>query len=51
LRNRSALATRVLRIFIGDIERELRRSAVALAHARLSAVRVLQLFGWALKEH
>jgi len=32
LRNHAALATRVLRIFIGSIERELRRSAAAPVH-------------------
>ena len=44
-------ATRVLRIFIGSIERELRRSTAAPAHARLGAVSFLQRFGSALNEH
>jgi len=51
LRNHSALATRVLRIFIGRIERELRRSAAAPAHARLGAASFLQRVGSALNEH
>ncbi len=51
LRNHAALATRVLRIFIGSIQRELRRSAVAPAHARIGAVSFLQRFGSSLNEH
>ena len=51
MRNHSALATRVLRIFIGRIERELRRSAAAPAHARLGAASFLQRVGSALNEH
>jgi len=41
----------VLRIFVGSIERELRRSAAAPASARLGAVSFLQRFGSALNEH
>jgi len=51
LRNHAALATRVLRIFIGSIQRELRRSAAAPVHARLGAVSFLQRFGSSLNEH
>lgn len=51
LRNHAALATRVLRIFIGSIERELRRSAAAPVIARIGAVSFLQRFGSALNEH
>lgn len=51
LRNHAALATRVLRIFIGSIQRALRRSAAAPAHARLGAVSFLQRFGSSLNEH
>jgi len=50
LRSHSALPTRVLRIFIGRIERELRRSGAAPAHARLGAVSFLPGFGSALSE-
>ena len=51
LRNHAALATRVLRIFIGSIQRELRRSAAAPVSARIGAVSFLQRFGSALNEH
>lgn len=51
LRNPAALATRVLRIFVGSIQRELHRSAAGLVHARLVVVRFLQRFGSALNEH
>ena len=37
-RNQAALATRVLRIFIGNIQRELRRSAAAPAGTRIIAL-------------
>ena len=37
-RNQAALATRVLRIFIGNIQRELRRSAAAPAGTRIGAL-------------
>ena len=51
LRNHAALATRVPRIFIGSIHRELRRSAAAPVSARIGAVSFLQRFGSALNEH
>jgi len=51
LRNHAALATRVLRIFIGSNERELRRGATAPAHARPSTLSFLQRFGSALNEN
>lgn len=51
LRNHAALATRVLRIFIGSIERELSRSAAAPAGARIGVVSFLQRFGSSLNEH
>lgn len=51
LRNHAALATRVLRIFISSIQRELRRSAAAPVGARIGAVSFLQRFGSALNEH
>jgi hypothetical protein len=51
LRNHAALATRVLRIFIGSIERELCRSAAAPVSARIGAVSFLQRFGSSLNEH
>ncbi len=50
LRDHAALATRVLRIFIGSIQRELRRSAAPVG-ARIGAVGFLQRFGSALNEH
>lgn len=51
LRNHAAPPTRVLRIFIGSIERELRRSAAAPVHARLGTVSFLQRFASSLNEH
>lgn len=51
LRSNAVLATRMLRIFVGSIERELRRSVAAPASARLGAGSFLQRLGSALNEH
>ena len=51
LRNHAALAAGMLRIFVGSIEHELRRSAAAPASAFLGTVSFLQRFGSALNDY
>lgn len=51
LHNHAALATRVLRIVIGSVQRKLRRSVAAPAGPRPGAVSFLQRISSALNEH